>query len=279
MIRSAPSCLAASTASRPTAPSPTTATVLPGPARAATAPNQPVPCTSEAARKLGIRSSAGTPGVATSVQSVGGTRSSAAHELPVDTRELIAGPQISHALSEAKKLDHEMPGLDRLHLVADLLDDAQGSEGPRALHSDVAGSVQHSSTTPDGSTRLRAGHHGGARTASWGQSRAVTGPSPTCTQRVDDDVTRGRAGPVHGPGGSSPSGPEPGRDCHRNQGNRRLRPVGTSSRRVYRRYIPRHAHAAYGRDVDHRQEVREFRVSRRARITPEQAGLPRSTFA
>jgi hypothetical protein len=34
--------LAASTASSPTAPSPTTATVLPGPASAATAPNQPV---------------------------------------------------------------------------------------------------------------------------------------------------------------------------------------------------------------------------------------------
>jgi hypothetical protein len=31
MLRSAPSCLAASTASRPTAPSSTTATVLPGP--------------------------------------------------------------------------------------------------------------------------------------------------------------------------------------------------------------------------------------------------------
>ena len=50
MIRSAPSCLAARTPSRPTAPSPTTATVLPGPASAATAPNQPVPSTSEAAR-------------------------------------------------------------------------------------------------------------------------------------------------------------------------------------------------------------------------------------
>ena len=47
MIRSAPSCLAASTASSPTAPSPTTATVLPGPASAATAPNQPVPSTSD----------------------------------------------------------------------------------------------------------------------------------------------------------------------------------------------------------------------------------------
>src|SRR6266545_5913578 len=62
MTRSAPSCLAASTASSPTAPSPTTATVLPGPASAATAPNQPVPSTSEAASRLGIRSSEGTSG-------------------------------------------------------------------------------------------------------------------------------------------------------------------------------------------------------------------------
>ncbi len=50
MIRSAPSSLAASTPSSPTAPSPITATVLPGPASAATAANQPVPKTSDAAR-------------------------------------------------------------------------------------------------------------------------------------------------------------------------------------------------------------------------------------
>jgi hypothetical protein len=48
---------AASTSS-PTAPSPTIATVLWGPAWAATAPNQPVPSTSEAASKLATRSSA-----------------------------------------------------------------------------------------------------------------------------------------------------------------------------------------------------------------------------
>src|SRR6266511_3941712 len=78
MIRSAPRCRAASTASRPTAPSPTTATVLPGPALAATAPNQPVPSTSEAARKLGIRSFGGRSGVATRVPSASGTRASSA---------------------------------------------------------------------------------------------------------------------------------------------------------------------------------------------------------
>jgi hypothetical protein len=60
MIRSAPSCLAASTPSRPTAPSPTTATVLPGCTSAATAPNQPVPSTSEAVSSDGTRSASGT---------------------------------------------------------------------------------------------------------------------------------------------------------------------------------------------------------------------------
>src|SRR4051794_10854101 len=61
MIRVAPSCFAASTAMRPTAPQPTT-TVLPGPASAATAANQPVPRTSEAASRLAILSTGGVPG-------------------------------------------------------------------------------------------------------------------------------------------------------------------------------------------------------------------------
>lgn len=74
MIRSAPSCLAARTAIRPTAPSPTTATVLPGPASAATAPNQPVPSTSDAASSDGISSGSGCPGVETSVPSASGIR-------------------------------------------------------------------------------------------------------------------------------------------------------------------------------------------------------------
>ena len=65
MIRSAPSCFAARTPGSPTAPSPTTATVLSGPTAAATAANQPVPSTSEAASRLGTRSSSGRPGMAT----------------------------------------------------------------------------------------------------------------------------------------------------------------------------------------------------------------------
>jgi len=43
---------------------------------------------------------------------------------------------------------------------------------------------------------------------------------------------------------------------------------------VYWQYIPPTGHRAYGRSVDNREEVREFLVSRRAKITPERAGLP-----
>src|SRR5215217_3330254 len=117
MIRSAPSCLAASTASRPTAPSPTTATVLPGAASAATAPNQPVPSTSEAASRLGIISSGGRPGVATRVPSASG--------LPVDARRLVAGPaDLAGVVGGEERADDELARLDQTYLVAHLLDDA-----------------------------------------------------------------------------------------------------------------------------------------------------------
>ncbi len=43
---------------------------------------------------------------------------------------------------------------------------------------------------------------------------------------------------------------------------------------MYRQYIPTAACGTYGRGVDNREEVREFLTSRRAKITPEQAGLP-----
>lgn len=42
----------------------------------------------------------------------------------------------------------------------------------------------------------------------------------------------------------------------------------------YWQYLPQKARYAYGRGMDHRSEVREFLSSRRARITPDQAGLP-----
>jgi transcriptional regulator with XRE-family HTH domain len=43
---------------------------------------------------------------------------------------------------------------------------------------------------------------------------------------------------------------------------------------MYWQYIPTAERAAYGRGVDNRDEVREFLTSRRAKITPERAGLP-----
>src|SRR5215208_3138528 len=130
MIRSAPSCLAASTASRPTAPSPTTATVLPGPASAATEPNQPVPSTSEAASRLGIRSSGGTSGVATRVpfgernaQQLG-LGSQRAHGDAVHAGALVPGTaDPAGVVGGPERADHELPGPHRLDRRTDLLDD------------------------------------------------------------------------------------------------------------------------------------------------------------
>src|SRR3954471_18265504 len=78
MMRWAPICFAESTPSKPTAPSPTTTTVEPGLTFAASAANQPVPSTSDAASKLGSRSSLGLSAVGTSVPSALGTRSTGA---------------------------------------------------------------------------------------------------------------------------------------------------------------------------------------------------------
>lgn len=46
---------------------------------------------------------------------------------------------------------------------------------------------------------------------------------------------------------------------------------------MYRQYTPTCDTGAYGRGVDNRDEVREFLISRRARIAPERAGLPGGT--
>src|SRR5260221_13821851 len=85
MIRLAPISLAESTPSRPTAPSPTTATVAPGLTFAASAANQPVPITSESAKRLGISSSDGISGVATRVPSASGTRRNGAWAPPTNS--------------------------------------------------------------------------------------------------------------------------------------------------------------------------------------------------
>lgn len=75
MIRSAPSCLAESTASSPTAPSPTTATVPPGRTSAQTAAWWPVDMTSErVSSEASIASEWPEPGTGTSAPSASGTR-------------------------------------------------------------------------------------------------------------------------------------------------------------------------------------------------------------
>ena len=130
MIRSAPSCLAARTAISPTAPSPTTATVLPGPACAASAANQPVPSTSEAASSAGIRSGSGWPGVATRVPSACGIRAfvGLGADRPATNEawtHLDWKPawQISQVLSEmTNEPTTKSPTLTVRDLAADLLD-------------------------------------------------------------------------------------------------------------------------------------------------------------
>ena len=73
-MRSAPRRFAAMTPQRPTAPSPTTATFLPGPTSATTAAWWPVPITSDSVRREGIRASSSPTGRANSVPSAYGIR-------------------------------------------------------------------------------------------------------------------------------------------------------------------------------------------------------------
>jgi hypothetical protein len=81
---------------------------LPGPVSAATAANQPVPSTSEAASNDGIRPGSGMPGVATRVPSAIGMRARCAC-VPIVPMMTACGQkgwypawQISQVLSEAK---------------------------------------------------------------------------------------------------------------------------------------------------------------------------------
>src|SRR5260370_24163985 len=106
MILSAPICLAESTPSNPTAPSPTTATVEPGFTLAASAANQPVPVTSESVSKLGIKPSEGISGVATKGPSASGTRRKGACAPPTSSRgwqdDWYPIWQLGQVVSEAK---------------------------------------------------------------------------------------------------------------------------------------------------------------------------------
>src|SRR5437763_17022050 len=129
IIRSAPICLAESTPSRPTAPSPTTTTVAPGFTLAASAANQPVPRTSEAANRLGTRSSGGVPpGVATSVPSACGTRRNGACALVMNSRwthdDWYPYWVWASVVRRGERTNNELPRLDGLDRVPDLFDKA-----------------------------------------------------------------------------------------------------------------------------------------------------------
>ena len=84
--RSAPSSTAASTAHRPTAPSPTTATVSPGFTPAATAQCQPVGKTSERVSRDGTSAASGTSSVFTRLPSAWVTRAYSLWPLTVKPR-------------------------------------------------------------------------------------------------------------------------------------------------------------------------------------------------
>src|SRR5437764_12256037 len=129
MIRSAPICFADSTPSRPTAPSPTTATVMPGFTLAASAANQPVPRTSDTDSRLGIKSSGGTSGVATRVPSASGTRNMGAcaspNEHAVLAARLVTDPAVgTGVIGGEERADDELAGLDRGDGTPDVFDDA-----------------------------------------------------------------------------------------------------------------------------------------------------------
>ena len=107
MMVVAPSWAAARTPLRPTAPSPTTTTLVPGWTPAETAACQPVHITSERASRLGIRSASGCPGVAIRVPSALGMRIfSAWHpSKPPPCWQLACMPlrQTGHVLSLCRK--------------------------------------------------------------------------------------------------------------------------------------------------------------------------------
>ena len=129
MIRSAPICFAESTPSRPTAPSPTTATVAPGFTLAASAANQPVPSTSdvvEQARDQVVRRDARRrhqrPVRQRHAQH---RRLRPGHELAMHARRLVAVLAVrAGVVGRGERADDELPRLDRPHGAADLLDDA-----------------------------------------------------------------------------------------------------------------------------------------------------------
>ena len=102
----------------------------PGPASAATAANQPVPSTSEAAISDGIRSASGCPGWRRACRRRAGcgparTGCRGAHEDAVHAVRLVAGPaDLAGVVGGPEGADDEVADLDGADLGADLLDDA-----------------------------------------------------------------------------------------------------------------------------------------------------------
>src|SRR5262245_29563060 len=133
MIRSAPNCFEAITPHRPTAPSPTTATVLLGPAFAATAAWWPVPITSVSVSDEDISTSSSATGSTTSVPSACGTRT-ASSWAPVNIARAIPptmktftlqalATENTRAVRPQKRRQHQVAALDNRRVGADGLDD------------------------------------------------------------------------------------------------------------------------------------------------------------
>jgi hypothetical protein len=117
----------------PTAPSPTTATDLPGPTFAATAAWWPVPMTSVRVSSDGISASSSRTGNTTSVPSACGTRTltlaavDVAPAVATAMQALALQPLAAeHARSvrPEERRQHQIPGLHCAHLGADSIDDA-----------------------------------------------------------------------------------------------------------------------------------------------------------
>ena len=141
MICSAPSRLAAITPHRPTAPSPTTATDVPGATLAATAAWWPVPITSDSVSSEGMSASSSPTGSTTSVPSACGTRT--ASPWPPSTSSKPHRPPCRHALCSPSRQKTQVPS------------DHRNGETTRSPGLIVRTSVPTSSTTPMNSWPIR----------------------------------------------------------------------------------------------------------------------------
>src|SRR6266542_1868359 len=141
MTRSAPSRFAAITPHRPTAPSPTTATVFPGPTSAATAAWWPVPITSESVSSDGISASSRPTGSTTSVPSACGTRK--ASPCPPSTSSRPYLPPCRHSLCRPSWQNTQVPS------------DHRNGETTTSPALTVRTSVPTASTTPMNSWPMR----------------------------------------------------------------------------------------------------------------------------